>query len=114
MTKGGEERVTSPLANTGLSHFFMQSTKHEHTNSGYLYSTYQTRAICTILDMLGLAWLESEAKLELPRLSITPIGTCQAPLVTLMLPPLRTFSTKEGGLHVPHPVSLPLHTKPEG
>jgi hypothetical protein len=38
-------------------------------------------------------------------------GTCQAPLVALMLPPLRTFSTKGGGLHVPctkcHRISKP-------
>jgi hypothetical protein len=73
MAKGREERVTSPLANTGLSHSIVQSTKHEHTNSGYLYSTYRTRAVCTILDMLGLAWLESEARLELAKLPITPI-----------------------------------------
>jgi hypothetical protein len=43
------------------------------------------------------------------------LGTCQAPMVTLMPPALRSFSTKEGGLHVPpHKVSSPLHTKSKG
>jgi hypothetical protein len=44
--------VTSPLANTGLSHSIVQPTKHHHTNPVYLYSPYQTRAVCTVLDRL--------------------------------------------------------------
>jgi hypothetical protein len=42
-------------------------------------------------------------------------GTYQAPLFTLMLPPLSSFSTKRrGSPHHPHKVSLPLHTKSKG
>jgi hypothetical protein len=50
--------VTSPLVNTGLSYHKVQPTKREHTNPGYLYSFYRTRAVCIILDMLSLGWLQ--------------------------------------------------------
>jgi hypothetical protein len=67
--------VTSPLANTGLFYHNVQPTKHEHTNPGYLYSPYQTRGICIVLDMLRLAWLQILARLELARVPNTPIYT---------------------------------------
>jgi hypothetical protein len=67
--------VTSPLAKTWLSHSIVQPTKHHHTNSVYLYSPYQTRAVCTVLDNLRLAWLQILAMLELARLPNTPY-TC--------------------------------------
>jgi hypothetical protein len=38
-------------------------------------------------------------------------GTRQAPLVTLMSPPLRRFSTKEEGLHVPR-IKRPRRSTP--
>jgi hypothetical protein len=47
--------VTSPIVNTRFSYHNVQPTKHEHTNPGYLYSLYQTRAVCIVLDMLRLA-----------------------------------------------------------
>jgi hypothetical protein len=68
--------VTSPLANTGLSHSIVQPTKHHHTNPVYLYSPYQTRAVCTVLDRLRLAWLQILARLELARLPNTPYISC--------------------------------------
>jgi hypothetical protein len=38
-------------------------------------------------------------------------GIYQPPSITLMRPPLRSFSTKEGGIHIPRTqVSTPLHT----
>jgi hypothetical protein len=63
-----EKVVTSPLDNTWLSHSIVQPTKHEYTNAGYLYSPYQTRAVCTVLDRLRLTWLQI-----LARLPITPL-----------------------------------------
>jgi hypothetical protein len=50
--------VTSPLANTELSHSNVQSTKHEHTNPVYLCSPYQTRVVCIDLARFSLAWLQ--------------------------------------------------------
>jgi hypothetical protein len=44
------------------------------------------------LSPKSTTWLATKARHK---------GTRQAPLVTLMLPPLRSFSTKERGLHVP-------------
>jgi hypothetical protein len=71
--------VTSPLTNTGLSHSIVQPTKHEYTNPGYLYSPYQTRGDCIVLDMLGLAWLQILARLELARLPNTLYEAQQRP-----------------------------------
>jgi hypothetical protein len=65
--------VTSPLVNTGFSYHNVQPTKYEHTNPGYLYSLYQTRAVCIVLDMLRLAWLQILARLELATLPNTPL-----------------------------------------
>jgi hypothetical protein len=47
-------------------------------------------------------WLTTKARHE---------GTRQAPLVTLMPPPLRSISTKEEGLHAPH-TKCPRHSTP--
>jgi hypothetical protein len=89
--------VTSPLANTGSSYHSMQPTKHEHTNSGYLYSPYQTRVVCIDLARFSLACLRILARLELPRLPNTPYLTSTTTptgfVPPTQPPPLPLYST---------------------
>jgi hypothetical protein len=49
--------VMSPTANTWSFYHSMQLTKHKHSESDYLYASYQTRAVCISLAWSRLAWL---------------------------------------------------------
>jgi hypothetical protein len=77
-----------------LTHYLSRGTGGTKPSLVHVVEALRTRVLLPghQVSPKSTTWLATKAHHK---------GTCQAPLVALMLPPLRTFSTKGGGLHVP-------------
>jgi hypothetical protein len=83
----------------------------DHTTAGRTAPAGTRINLVSLVASTGPSRGRSQRSLLLSVGTTFRTDTCQAPLVTLMPPPLRSFSTQEGGLHVPR-TKRPHHSTP--